>query len=392
MPYINDKIVHDADSHIFEAPGWLEPWLEDDVRVQAKALLKRDQAIQDKLDKAREAYADPAFRERDEAEITLRKGFSALGAFDKTERSAAIDYLGVASQLVFTTGGLRLLAAGERSDNVEFAHAIARGHNRSMLDFCDVDARLLPVLYVPLLDLDKAITAAQAAIAQGAAALMIPSACPQRHSPSHIALEELWAMAAEAGIPIVFHVGGGTGMNPTYKDNGLPPVKDFIGGDDNFTSLSYMAISEAPMQTLATLIIDGVLERHPTLKIGVIEMGASWLPSWMRSMDSSAGAFRRNEERLQNLSLTPSEYVRRQVRVTPYPHEPAGWIIKNSGAEVCLFSSDYPHIEGGRNPIKRFEESLAAEDCTPIEKTAFYQHNFEDLMGTALNQLTQANP
>ena len=386
MPYIAEKTVHDADAHIFEAPGWLEPWLEDDVRAQAAEFIKRDNIVQQRLDKAREPYADPAYRERDEAEITLRKGFSALGAFEKAERPAALDYLGVASQLVFTTGGLRLLAAGERSSDVDLAYAIARGHNRSMLDFCDVDSRLLPVLYVPLLDMDKAVVAAQDAIAIGAAALMIPSACPQHHSPSHIALEPLWAMTAEAGIPVVFHVGGGTGMNPTYKENGLPPVKDFIGGDDNFTSLSYMAISEAPMQTLATLIIDGVLDRHPTLRIGVIEMGASWLPSWLRSIDSSAGAFRKNEERLQNLSLAPSEYVRRQVRVTPYPHEPVGWIVKNSGPEVCLFSSDYPHIEGGRNPIKRFEASLDAEDCSRGERDAFYQHNFEDLMGSALRQ------
>ena len=173
-------------------------------------------------------------------------------------------------------------------------------------------------------------------------------------------------------------------MNLTYKDNGLPAVKDFIGGDDNFTSVSYMAIPEAPMQTLATLIIDGVLERHPDLKIGVIEMGASWVPSWMRSMDSCAAAFRKNEDRLQKLSLTPSEYVRRQVRVTPYPHEPVGWIIKNSGPEVCLFSSDYPHVEGGRNPIKRFAASLDDEGCSSFERDAFYQHNFEDLIGAAL--------
>ena len=59
------------------------------------------------------------------------------------------------------------------------------------------------------------------------------------------------------------------------------------------------------------------------------------------------------------MSLKPSEFVKRQVRVTPYPHEDAGWIIANAGDEVCLFSSDYPHVEGGRNPIKRFEASMA---------------------------------
>ena len=138
------------------------------------------------------------------------------------------------------------------------------------------------------------------------------------------------------------------------------------------------------MQTLATLIMDGVLERYPRLKFGVIEMGASWVPGWMRSMDSAVHAFRKNEERLQKLSLTPSEFVRRQVRITPYPHEPAGWIIRNSGPEVCLFSSDYPHVEGGRNPLKRFEASLEENGCNADERTGFYRENFEDLLGAGL--------
>lgn len=388
MPYIDNAVVHDADAHVYEAPGWLEPWVEESLKpTLAEYLPKPDPRVQRFVEQARENYQDPDYVARDEAEVTLRKGFSALGAFVKEERPRAVDYLGVSSQLMFTTGGLRVLAACER-DTPEAAHAVASAHNRAMMDFCSVDKRLLPVLYVPLCDIDVAIRTAREAIAMGAAALMIPSACPARHGPSHIGFEPLWAMAQEAGIPLTYHVGGGTALNPTYKVNGLPPVKDFIGGDDNFTSVSYMSIPEAPMQTLATLIFDGVLERYPELKFGVIEMGASWVPGWMRSMDSCAGAFTKNEERLQKLSLTPTEYVRRQVRVTPYPHEPAGWIIRNSGPEVCLFSSDYPHVEGGRNPLKRFEASLDAEDCSSAERDAFYRWNFEDMMGSAMRALS----
>ncbi len=53
-------------------------------------------------------------------------------------------------------------------------------------------------------------------------------------------------------------------------------------------------------------------------------------------------AFRKNEERLQRLRGLPSEIVRAQIKVTPYPHEDVGWIIANTGPEVCMFSSDYP--------------------------------------------------
>ena len=75
-------------------------------------------------------------------------------------------------------------------------------------------------------------------------------------------------------------------------------------------------------------------------------------------MESAFDAFARHEERLQALSMRPSDYVRRQMRFTPYPTEDVGWIIEQAGPEVCLFSSDYPHVEGGRRPIERFEASL----------------------------------
>lgn len=102
-------------------------------------------------------------------------------------------------------------------------------------------------------------------------------------------------------------------------------------------------------------------------------------------MDSAADAFRKNEPRLQTLSLRPSEFVRRQVRATPYPHEDAGWIIEQAGEEVCLFSSDYPHVEGGRNPLGRFERSL--EGTSDRARQRFYCDNFVDLMGAAAAHL-----
>jgi predicted TIM-barrel fold metal-dependent hydrolase len=208
-------------------------------------------------------------------------------------------------------------------------------------------------------------------------------ACPRDHSPSHVGLDALWAVMQEAGIPALFHVGsGGTFFDPTYFKNGLPMEKDFHGGAENFRSIDYMAIPGPVGMTLATMILDGVLERFPRLKFGVIELGASWVPSWMRYMDSAADAFRRHETRLQKLTLKPSEYVQRQIRVTPYPAEDTGWILREAGDGVAMFSSDYPHVEGGRNPIARFEASLA--DASDSQRDRFYRRNFEDLLGPML--------
>jgi predicted TIM-barrel fold metal-dependent hydrolase len=362
-----------------ELPNWYERWAPAALQERF-ARLRAYRVSPDALERR---HDDPEYRARLEANVMELKNWSAAGSFRKEDRGWALDRMGFRSQLVFTTAHLSPLTAADLGDDVEFAYAYARIHNQAMLDFCASDKRLLPVCYVPIADLDRVAGFADEALAAGATALMIASACPTHHSPSHVALDALWARAQEARIPILFHVGGGGRlMDATYKENGLPPVPDFHGGDGNFTSISFMAISGPPMQTLSTLVFDGVFERFPELRFGVIEQGASWVPGWMRAMDSAAQAFRKNEERLQKLTLLPSEYVQRQLRVTPYPHEPAGWIAQQSGPGVCMFSSDYPHVEGGRNPIKRFTESM--QGCTPEQDCGFWWRNFEDLMGAGL--------
>ncbi len=385
MAYVEGRTVHDADSHVMETPDWLEPFADARTRARLAPLYVSTVAPGEEsfIEELRRRHRDPEYRRSEAEEILLRKNWKATGSFLKEDRPRALDLLGFASQLVFNTFANKAMLQAEHGDDLDFAYGIATAHNRAITDFCSVDRRLLPVGYVPLADFARAEAMAGAALAMGCKALMIPSACPRGHSPSHVGLFPVWAQAEEAGIPVVLHVGGGGRLlSPDYFLNGLPPVPDFHGGAENFRSVDYMAIPYPPMQTLATLILDGVLERFPRLKIGVIEQGASWLPGWMRALDSAAEAFRKNELRLQRLSLRPSEFVRRQIRVTPYPHEDTGWIVANAGEEVCLFSSDYPHVEGGRQPLRRFEASL--QGASEHAKQRFYCDNFLDLMGPAL--------
>ena len=77
--------------------------------------------------------------------------------------------------------------------------------------------------------------------------------------------------------------------------------------------------------------------------------------------------------------MKPSEFIRRQVRFTPFPFEDAGWLVEQGGEELFLFSSDYPHPEGGRDPIGRFERSFDAAATSAAARTRFYQTNFEEL-------------
>lgn len=213
------------------------------------------------------------------------------------------------------------------------AFALARAHNRAIVDFCSVDRRLLSVGYAPLRDPERAAGFAAEAITLGRDALMVSLAYPPGHGPSHIALEPVWAQAAEAVYPS--------------------------------SSTSAVAVSCSTRTTWPT-----GARRCPT------SMAAT-----ATSRPSTTWRSRTRRCRPSELELLPSGYVRRQVRVTPYPHEDTGWIVREAGPELCLFSSDYPHVEGGRNPLGRFDRSLDAHGISSADRERFYRSNFEDLMG-----------
>src|SRR5213593_4074401 len=266
MPYAEGRVVHDADSRVVETPDWLVPYADPDIRGQLAPLFVAavKPGEETYIDQLRRRHADPAERPKAEEEIMLRKNWSAMGSFLRDDRPRALDLLGFRSQLVFNTFLNDHLCAAEHKPDPAFVYGLARAHNRAMLDFCSVDRRLLPTGYVPLADFERARSMAEEAIAMGAKALLVPSACPARHSPSHVGLFPVWEIAQEARIPIVLHVGGGGQLlDPHYFANGLPPVPDFHGGAENFRSVDYMAIPFPPMQTLSTLIIDGILDRFP---------------------------------------------------------------------------------------------------------------------------------
>jgi predicted TIM-barrel fold metal-dependent hydrolase len=402
MAYINDRVVHDADAHIMETPNWLADHADPDIRERLSrpgyanelAQIGHDPNTED-LDDDRldDVFAELVDRHRSDeflaneaAEVMIRKNFAATGSFLAEDRPRVLDYIGVDSQLMFNTFHNAKLYQWEHEPDLDFAYGAARAHNRGMIEFCSVDPRLLATCYVPLADFDRAESMATEAIDMGAAALLVASGCPAGHSPSHLGLDPVWRQAEEAGIPIVFHVGGtGQLIDPNYFVNGLPIPHDFHGGDENFRSVDYMGIPFPPMQTLATMIFDGVLDRFPKLRIGVIEQGCIWLPSWMKQMESAFDAFVRHEDRLQSLSMRPSDFVERQIRVTPYPTEDVGWVTGQVGPNILLFNTDYPHVEGGRRPYERFEASLG--DASEEVRDRFYAHNFVDLMGSAMAAL-----
>ncbi|HKE76068.1 MAG TPA: amidohydrolase family protein [Acidimicrobiales bacterium] len=376
MTYAGDRTILDADSHVMELAdfldGHIDPAYRDRLRRRGMEALAPvlDDAVEHAERRARDAGAAAQAEER----LLLDKGWRAMGAFDPRERSHVLDLLGFDGQLVFATFATALFAGRD----VDRLYAGASAQNRAIADFCAHDDRLLGVAFAPLVDPARATRTIVEAIGAGCTAVMVPSTAAGERAPTHPDLDPVWDTLAEAGIPFVLHVGGGGRLLDRAFHNNAMPVTDHLGGGENIRSKDFLAIAQSPALFLGALIYDGLFDRFPKLRGGCIEQGAGWVVSWLRQLDYGQRAFRRTEEPLRRLAERPSDYVHRHLKFTPFPGEDVGWMIEQAGADLFMFSSDYPHPEGGRDPLAKFEEAL--EGAGPDVRNRFYCGNMAELM------------
>jgi predicted TIM-barrel fold metal-dependent hydrolase len=376
VAYASGRRLLDADSHLMELSDWLVSHADPGVREKIRPLeLGGAGALAERaVREAEKRRNDPAAAAALEADVMGPKGWAALGAFDPRERSRALDLLGFEKQLVFST----FAATQFFSDDPELLYGGTRAHNRAMASFCSEDERLIGVGMVPWGDPARTLAEAEEAVRLGCGAILVPSHPGRGRSPTHPDYDGLWAFLGGAGIPFMIHIGGGGRPLPrAFHDNGRP-VTDFLGGGENIRAKDYMAIHQPPESFLSCLVLDGILEKFPGLRGGCIEQGALWVVPWLKRLDIAQATFQRTEPTLR-LPLRASEYVRRQLKFTPFPTEPVGWMIEHAGEELFLFSSDYPHPEGGRDPLARFDASLSG--CSAAAKDRFYERNFTEMMG-----------
>lgn len=379
MPYAEGRVFFDADSHIMELPDFLVDRIDARLRDRLPPLSVSSggpTAVK-KMQEYAAAGGHPAERiaELERDVITSGKNYEALGAFNSAERTRALDLLGFHAQWVFAT-----FSAGHVVNlrDPEVKYGAARAHNRAMVEFCGDDPRLLAVGLLPMDDPERDAAELDAALQMGCKAFWIPAAPCGGRSPGHDDLDPIWARLAEAGTPFLLHVGGQPiQIRKEYMNTGRAEPKDWLGGAENVRSKDLTILHQSAEEFLSVMVLDGVLERHRDLRGGAIELGATWVPGMLRRLDHAATIWARSEPELATFTRKPSEMVREQLAFTPYPFEDVGALIRESAPDLYLFSSDYPHTEGGRNPIGRFEQSLG--DLPESVRTAFYSENFAKL-------------
>ena len=379
MAYAQGRTFFDADSHIMELPNFLLDHADARFRDRIPPLSVSSggpMAVRMQRYVAEGGHAPDKVTELTQDIIGGAKNYEALGAFNRSERTQALDRLGFHAQWVFAS-----FSPGQVFwiRDLEARYAACRAHNRAMAEFCGDDPRLLGVALLSLDDPARAAVELDAALELGCRGVWVPAAPCGGRSPGHNDFDPIWARLAEAGVPFLLHVGGqAIQIRDEYMNTGRPVPTDWLGGAENVRSKDLTVLHQGAEEFLSVMILDGVLERHRALRGGAIELGATWVPGMLRRLNHAASIWARSEPELRTFTRTPSEQARQQLAFTPYPFEDVGALIRDSSPELYLFSSDYPHTEGGRNPIGRFEASLG--DLSEAIRQSFYADNFVKLL------------
>src|SRR5262245_10871630 len=244
MPYATGRTYHDADSHLMELGDWLAPYADSGVREKLRPLYLggAGKLADDAVSAAAARRGDSEAARKLEDNLMGAKGWGALGAFDRDERTRALDLLGFSSQLVFSTFAPTQFAG----DDLDLVYGGARAHNRGMADFCSRDSRLLGVGLVPWGDPERTAAEADEAIRLGCRALLLNSAPSGTLSPTHPDYHPFWARLQDANVPFMLHIGGGgRGLRRQFHNNGRK-VSDWLGGGENLRSKDFMTVHNAP--------------------------------------------------------------------------------------------------------------------------------------------------
>jgi predicted TIM-barrel fold metal-dependent hydrolase len=225
--------------------------------------------------------------------------------------------------------------------------------------------RIRPVPYLwhgsPLDDL---IEETASLIARGVKAVHVSCGAPTAgRSPADPALDPFWNLLEQNDVPLLFHVGHGSRfLDPIWGQN----VPAFARGkvesiELGSTPYPFFSMHHAPQNYIAVMVLGGVFERFPRLRLGVIELGAAWFGPFAAHLDMWADKVYRARF-APFLSMAPSEYLARNVRVTPFNtfESVQDYIAAYPRLADCYcFSTDYPHVEGGRHSLRENQARLS---------------------------------
>jgi predicted TIM-barrel fold metal-dependent hydrolase len=336
---VRDWPTFDADSHFMEPAGlWQErlgpPWTDRGpapTEDRGGVVVDRDRRFPTVRWRSRAG----GLATLNEEWATTYERYSSRG-WDPESYVLAMDDQGIDRMALYPSRGLMQVAAWGLDPAL--AAAIVGAYNDWAASFvAEVPDRLFGVGQLDLRDVDRAIAEARRAVAEhGCRAFFV---LPEPPLPG-VTLERayydpLWSALEELDVALALHNVAGTGLGQL--------------GADRFGDWALPRIAAAfPLEaqlTLFSFLIGGICDRHPGLRVVVLEAGAGWLPFWLWWLDELYERYVGLD--CDTLSATPSDLFRRQCFISAEIEEPTlRPVLDALGVDCVVTASDFPHPEG----------------------------------------------
>jgi predicted TIM-barrel fold metal-dependent hydrolase len=329
-----DRVVISADSHVMEPADLWTAGLPEDLRDRAPRVLANE---------GRPGYSFHApglaaslvsgswgaGRSGEELKEHLANaGYESArpSGWDPAERLKDQDVDGVAAEVLYGTLGMRLF----RMTDGALQRSIFRVYNDWLAEFCAyAPSRLYGLGLISLWDVDEGVRELERCASLGHKGAMIWGSPPADQPYFHPRYDALWAAAQGLGLPLSLHVVTGMGEESRV---------DFAAAAVRYTLLVHEI-----QRSVAQIVQGGVLERFPSLQIVAAESDIGWMPHWMQRMDHGTEKFAAMMD--VQLSMQPSEYVRRQVWLTFMDDAIGASTLNEIGADTFMWGSDFPHAD-----------------------------------------------
>jgi hypothetical protein len=360
-PYVGS--ILDADSHEYTPVNLWEEQFGSVVRRFADAFEGSSMPIKQ-------------FVEADDTEISAEtvwhtKFAKAPGAFDLERRLEVLDFTGVRRQMMFP-GSIGLYAVSFyfrcdqfpdmlrsiTGDRKAYARELIRAYNEWCVRIARETDRIRAVGVALADTVDELYTECRRMVDHGVRAIWMPSAAmPGGVSPAHPDLDPVWDLLSAADVPVLAHLGADADFLMTTAWRDAPAFVGWKAGEEFQMDPWTLSTLHLPVQNfLTTMVLGGVFERHPRLRFGSCEVLGQWVGPTAQLLDFWHAHSRKfslgNMEGALPIRLQPSDYIRRNVRVSLFDIEPVDTYIEQFGMpEVYCYSSDYPHPEGGKDPM-----------------------------------------
>ncbi len=346
---MNRYLAISTDNHAGLPPAQYRDYLDPQYRE------KFDEALPIQIARTTEASK---FMLVEEINEEWRRGHEKglTGAWDFDERLKVLDGDCTAAEVIFPDGITEMnsppFAAGiglsPKGADAELQWAGARSHNRWLAEFCQMaPERCHGVAVVPATwDVKVAVDEVKWARKNGLGSIMVPVVWGDHDPYHHPKYDPLWAICQEYDMVVNFHAGAAD--SEQYFGRNWPPepgTEPLVGGMGIYICEAVWVAA----RPLTFLIWGGVFERFPRLKVAVIEATATWVPSYLEHWDERYSDWQvcaKLGDYKGHLSMKPSDYFRRNVRLGSFLSRREIERRYEIGVECLTWASDYPHPEG----------------------------------------------